>query len=335
VLLAIARRPQSWSSAVLAATAGALAGPSFAMRAAVAAVPLLVFLTAALAVAFLAQRLGLAARAADVLAHAARGRALTLYWLTCALAAFLTALVSLDGAIVLMLPVILFLARRFGAPFRPLLAGTIAVVNAFSAGLPEGNPTNLVVMQRLGIGPLQFVRWMFAPACAATLLCALLVAVRERRALAVSLAPRHEQGGAGLQRSGKLFYVPLRIALQVGGLLALVLELRTGLGLDRLAYGGSLAVLLSVGLAVAAAASAANNLPVSTAVAGLLAPGPTAYAAFSGLAAGSLATPHGSAATLIANELSGGRFGRDLRLWLPTAAAGTAMAAAVLWLVGA
>src|SRR5262249_52428793 len=63
--------------------------------------------------------------------------------------------------------------------------------------------------------------------------------------------------------------------------------------------------LLLVAAAVAAASAVANNLPVSVSAVSLLASGPPAYAAAVGLAVGSVATPHGSVATLIASQIAG------------------------------
>ena len=62
--------------------------------------------------------------------------------------------------------------------------------------------------------------------------------------------------------------------------------------------------LLGIAAVVGAASAVANNLPVSVSAAAVLA-GPYAYGATIGLAIGSLATAHGSVATLIAAELAG------------------------------
>jgi len=60
----------------------------------------------------------------------------------------------------------------------------VAVANAFSLAVPQGNPTNLVVMQRLGLGPGAFVAHLIVPAVLATLVCAAVPAALGRRALA-------------------------------------------------------------------------------------------------------------------------------------------------------
>src|ERR671925_126840 len=170
-------------AAVVDVALGAAATPALA-----AIAPLLTFLAAALTLAALVERSGLAERAAVSLAAAARGSAALLYVLVCALCALLTAVVSLDGAVVLMVPVLLALARHARAPLAPLFLGVVAVANAASIAVPQGNPTNLVVMNQLGLSPEAFLAHMLAPGLAATLICAAGVAFRERRLLAGAYA---------------------------------------------------------------------------------------------------------------------------------------------------
>lgn len=68
--------------------------------------------------------------------------------MVCGLCALVTAVVSLDGAVVLTVPVLLVLSRRFGAPLPALLLGVVAVANAASIAVPQGNPTNLASNRR-------------------------------------------------------------------------------------------------------------------------------------------------------------------------------------------
>src|SRR4051794_26990905 len=108
---ALALRPRSapWTAvaAGAAVTDAALGTP---VRPALALVaPLLAFLCAALTLAALVERSGLAARAAHALAAGARESTPLLYTAVCALCAILTAIVSLDGAVVLMVPLLLVL----------------------------------------------------------------------------------------------------------------------------------------------------------------------------------------------------------------------------------
>jgi arsenical pump membrane protein len=154
-----------------------------AVHAALAAsIPLVCFLTAVIWLANVADRTGLAGRIAHVLAGQARGSTARLYVLVC------LATVSLDGAVVVMVPVILALVE-LGAPGRPLLLATIGVANAFSIAVVQGNPTNLVVMSGLHLDPGTFDATMLGPGTAAALICAAVVAVRERSRLRGSVRP--------------------------------------------------------------------------------------------------------------------------------------------------
>jgi len=187
-LAAVSLRPRACGSAlvVLAAAgvelAAGLAGGGLLVSALRAVGPAMAFLAATMALALLAEGSGLAERLATALARAGRGRAAALFGWVCVACALLTAALSLDGAVVVMAPVLAALRRR-GAPLRPLLLGTVAVANAFSAALPAGNPTNLVVMERLGLSPAGFVARMAAPSLLATLVCVAALVGLERRAL--------------------------------------------------------------------------------------------------------------------------------------------------------
>src|SRR2546421_9478092 len=99
------------SSAVTAAVAAVAIGfgvaPFATLRVAIdETVPIALFLTAAMWLAAFAASAGLSERLAGVVARAARGSGLRLYVLVCALCALLTATVSLDGAVVLMVPLL-------------------------------------------------------------------------------------------------------------------------------------------------------------------------------------------------------------------------------------
>lgn len=188
-VIVLAWRPRSWTAAalpagfamievVLGATSAGTLGRSL-----LEAAPIGVFLVSVIWLARLADRAGLAQRLAGVLARNARGQRRRLYVLVCTLCAGLTATVSLDGAVVLMIPVLLALAPREPQLFRPLFFGTVAVANAFSFAVPQGNPTNLVVMSQLGLGPEAFVIHLFVPAVLAAVVCIVALAFAERRRL--------------------------------------------------------------------------------------------------------------------------------------------------------
>jgi arsenical pump membrane protein len=303
--------------------------------------PLVAFLAAALTLAQFVERSGLAERAAYRLAAAARGNSLVLYALVCLLCVALTCAVSLDAAVVLMVPVLLLLAKRFDAPMRPLFLGVVAVANVASITVPQGNPTNLVLINRLGLSPLAFTAHMLVPGLVAAVLCALGVTLGERRTLAVGYR-RTKPKQTRLSRAELHAALSLlAVAIVAWGaplfgiapwwpftgtvVLALcVLGRRPQLILPwRIAVqiGAMLIVVSAVGLkppvipfgllgllitavALAAVAAVLNNLPASVWAGALLNAG-TGYAASIGLAIGPLATPHGSVATLIATDLAG------------------------------
>jgi Na+/H+ antiporter NhaD/arsenite permease-like protein len=313
---------------------GARAGPVIGVIG-----PLVVFLAAALTLAGMIERSGLARRTALALARSARGSVWGLYALVCVACLILTAAVSLDGAVVLMVPLLLGLAGRVQVPLRPLFLGVVVVANTASIAVPQGNPTNLVLIARLGLSPTRFASHMLIPGLAAAALCAAAVAVTERRALSgvyrppastsTRLSARERRAlialiaaalgaflaplagiapwwpFAGVVATAVLaerspLTVPWRITAQIGALVILIAG--TGIAPPALP-GGILGQILVTG-AMAALAALVNNLPASVWSGSLLA-GHSAYAASIGLAIGPLATPHGSVATLLALDLAG------------------------------
>ncbi len=344
--------------------------------------PLLAFLTAAIWLAELADGAGLTARIGASIARTSGGRRSTVYATTCAACALLTMAVSLDGAVVLMVPLVLTLADGDRGLSRALLLATVVVANACSLAVPQGNPTNIVVMDRLGLSPSTFVAHLFVPAVVATALCAGALAIVERRALRGHFtterptrpAPSTDEkiaigalvvatiGGVASPWLGVAPWAPLPAvaALTCAGLLVLgrprpaihapwrisfqLLALLVGVGAvatrfaPRLPEVTSLSGALGLALCVAALTAAANNLPASALVGGLLGPRPLpAAAALIGLTVGSLTTRHGSVATLIAfdrvehesRELARGGY---LRILLPLGVVATIAATTAAWL---
>src|SRR5206468_7876805 len=154
--------------------------------------------------------------------------------------------------------------------------------------LPEGNPTNLVVLERLGAGFGAYAGRALPAGLAAAVLCAAGVAWLERagsgsRAVPVELRIRAAIGAV------------VRLGLQLSALLIVLIPLSRHLPVVRV-HG--ITPALVVAGATAAFAAAANNLPASAAIAALLT-GPSVYAALAGLSVGALATEHGSVATLL------------------------------------
>jgi arsenical pump membrane protein len=363
----VAVRPRGWASALVAAGCAAVVlatGAGGLGRALTTTGPPIAFIAAVMALALLADHAGLA----DMLARAGRGRTLALFAWTCAASGALTAALSLDGAVVVMAPVLAALAGRHGAPLRPLLLGSVGVANCFSAALPAGNPTNLVVMERLGLSPAGFVGRMLLPSLGATLACVCVVWLLERQRLGEGYAPAENgpsrRGGwavlgaaaaanwiapllgvspwlpvsaiavPALALAGRrpLLALPVRVGLQVGSLLVVLGAIRESLHLSALALSApTLTGLALVAGAVTLGAALANNLPASAAVAALLSAGPGSYAALLGLSAGALATPHGSVATLISLDMSPEPPGRGALLsWSAAALAAVAVGVALL-----
>ncbi|HWF74699.1 MAG TPA: SLC13 family permease [Solirubrobacteraceae bacterium] len=372
-VVALAARPGTTGGSVVALAA---AGIDIALGAAVDPVihivgPMFVFLAAALTLAGTLERAGTAERIATALAGRARGSSYRLYAYVCLVSAALTATVSLDGAVVLMVPVLLAL-RRYHAPFGSLFLGTVVVANAFSIAVPQGNPTNLLIIARLGIAPTTYLAHMALPGLLAALMCAGAVAVQQRRHLAKAYAPADDTDTATLTRpertSAAAFaaaalaawtapflglptwwpfaaavalvliatrtrpatIVPWRIGVQIASTL-LVVQAVGNPGLGAVATG--LAGLLAAALVVGAAAALLNNLPVGASAVALLTTAPLGYAACIGLAVGSLATPQGSVATLIASELATPDApSLPVRRFAPLAAAAVAVATLLTWL---
>ena len=325
-----------WATAVAAAAAVPSAGLAPASLPAELGVALrtALFLASALTLAAATVRSGLVPWLAQRLLAGACKRAAVLYAEICLLTAALTLAISLDGAVVLVAPLLTELRRRSGAPLAPLLLGCVAVANGLSAAVPQANPTNLVLMHGLDLGTGAFVRALGLPSLAAAAGGALAVALAARRSLARPLQvpgsaaaarPRAAvlaalalaAAGAALAplagvspvwplalvaaaasaRTGTRPAVPVRVALQVWALLAALAPLAPRVDVPRVG-------LAAVTVAVSAAAALGSNLPVSAAVA-TLAPGrPDAFGAVLGASAGALATPHGSVATLLALELA-------------------------------
>ena len=383
----VVRHPRGWGAAIFATACAAvevLAGaapPGLLGVALRAAAPLALFLTAAIWLSAFAEGTGLARRLANgggARRRATPGRCSTS---SCARSApLLTATVSLDGAVVLMVPVLLALTRRVPELLRPLLLGTVGVANAFSLALPQGNPANLIVMERLSLGPGDFIAHLFVPSVLATLVCVGAVALVQRRVLRGSCAldaapPGPWSGGerlaaAGLVAAGVLGAVapwlgvapwwpicgvaaavfaaalaggcvraaprvPARVCVQVAALVVLVGSLAGTLAIP-VPTATSLGALVLLALVASAVAGAVNNLPASVVLSGILgSQSLPACAALTGLSVGSLATPHGSVATILAVEGAGGTGAAagHLRLWLPAAAVATAVAVGALWLI--
>ncbi len=134
--------------------------------------PLLIFLGAVIVLAELAA----AAQVFDVIATRvtilARGSNLGLFGLCLAFAALTTIFLNLDTTAVLLTPVMLATAKRAGLVALPLAMTTVWLANTASLLLPVSNLTNLLAMNRVELGALQFASRMALPQVAALIVVA-------------------------------------------------------------------------------------------------------------------------------------------------------------------
>jgi arsenical pump membrane protein len=91
-----------------------------------------------------------------------------------------TAVLNLDTSVAFLTPVLIYAARSRGAGEAPLLYGCLLLSNAGSLFLPGSNLTNLIVLGHLHLTGAQFFSVMWAPALAALLLTAAIIALVQR-----------------------------------------------------------------------------------------------------------------------------------------------------------
>ena len=94
-----------------------------------------------------------------------------------------TALLNLDTSVAFLTPVLVYTARSRGEGEAPLLYGCLLLSNAGSLLLPGSNLTNLIVLGHLHLTGGQFLAHMWAPALAALVVTAAVVACVEHRSL--------------------------------------------------------------------------------------------------------------------------------------------------------
>lgn len=130
-------------------------------------VGVLLFLLGVAVVAELSSHAGVFQNIAGILARRANGNQLRLLVWVFLLTAFATSIFSLDGAVVVMTPVVIHLARMRGVTFLPLAFTVVFVANCGSLLFPMSNLTNLLAVEQLS--------WSFTDYLAALWLPALLV----------------------------------------------------------------------------------------------------------------------------------------------------------------
>ncbi|TBO58574.1 arsenic transporter [Streptomyces kasugaensis] len=169
VLAFAVRRPRGAPEAVAAVPAAAVlvltgaVAPAAAWSQVHRLLPVVGFLAAVLALAHLCAREGLFEAAGAALARVCTGRPDRLLAGVFALAAAVTAVLSLDATVVLLTPVILATAARAGAPARPHLYACGHLANSASLLLPVSNLTNLLALSAAGLSFTRFAALMALP----------------------------------------------------------------------------------------------------------------------------------------------------------------------------
>jgi arsenical pump membrane protein len=97
-----------------------------------------------------------------------------------------TAVLNLDTSVAFLTPVLVYTARSRGGGEAPLLYGCLLLSNAGSLFLTGSNLTNLIVLGHHHLSGAEFLARMWAPALAALVVTAAVVAVLERRTLRLS-----------------------------------------------------------------------------------------------------------------------------------------------------
>lgn len=166
-------RPHRWPEAVVAVPAAGLVIVTGAVswQDALAEVnrlaPVVGFLAAILVLARLCDDEGLFHAAGAVMARATAGGQNRLLASVFAIAAGVTAVLSLDATVVLLTPVVLATARTLAVPARPHAYATAHLANSASLLLPISNLTNLLAFSAAGLSFVHFAAVMSLPWVAA------------------------------------------------------------------------------------------------------------------------------------------------------------------------
>ena len=129
--------------------------------------PTVAFLAAVLVLADLCDRYGLFAAAGGWIATGSRGRPVTLLGLVFAIAAVVTAVLSLDATVVLLTPVVFTTVARLRLRAKPHVYACTHLANSASLLLPVSNLTNLLAFEASGLSFARFGATMALPWIAA------------------------------------------------------------------------------------------------------------------------------------------------------------------------
>ncbi|MEV0260130.1 SLC13 family permease [Streptomyces sp. NPDC050617] len=166
-------RPRGLPEAVAAVPAAAVVvaigavSPADAWEQTRTLLPVVGFLAAVLALARLCDDDGLFAAAGDAVARRCGGSPGRLLGGVFAVAAVVTAVLSLDATVVLLTPVVFATAARAGARARPHAYATAHLANSASLLLPVSNLTNLLAFAASGLTFTRFAALMALPWLAA------------------------------------------------------------------------------------------------------------------------------------------------------------------------
>jgi arsenical pump membrane protein len=162
-------RPHGLAEAVVAAPAAGLVvalgivTPDDAWHTIRAIGPTVAFLSAILVFGQLCAEAGVFAYLGERAARASAGDPRRLLLLVVALAAGVTATLTLDATVVLLTPVVLATAARLRVPARPHAFACARVANSGSLLLPVSNLTNLLAFERSGLSFARFTALMALP----------------------------------------------------------------------------------------------------------------------------------------------------------------------------
>ncbi|MCC9176352.1 SLC13 family permease [Arthrobacter sp. zg-Y750] len=145
--------------------------------------PILVFVTAATVVSYLADAAGLFRVLTRFTARLGRGRTFALWVLVLGLTSASSIFLSLDTAVVLITPLVVALAVEARLPPIVFALSTVWLANTASMLLPVSNLTNLLAQEKADLHPLEYAATVWAPAAAGILVPAALLWLAFRRFL--------------------------------------------------------------------------------------------------------------------------------------------------------
>ncbi|MCC3277954.1 arsenic transporter [Arthrobacter sp. zg-Y40] len=145
--------------------------------------PIMVFVTAATVVSYLADAAGLFRVLTRFTARLGRGRTFALWVLVLGLTSASSIFLSLDTAVVLITPLVVGLAVEARLPPIVFALSTVWLANTASMLLPVSNLTNLLAQEKADLHPLEYAATVWAPAAAGILVPAALLWLAFRRFL--------------------------------------------------------------------------------------------------------------------------------------------------------